>query len=239
MPSQRQRPAIIVAPWGDPASARPATLKKGRRMKLLSCPSGFVFFLYLVQAPFVLFGPVNQATAAEPVMVELKTSVGAIRLELDQENAPATVSNFVAYVRTGHYDGTIFHRMIPDFVIQGGGLTADLREKSTQSPIANEAANGLKNRKFSVAMARSEAPDSATCQFFINLRDNPTLDHNPAAGQSGYAVFGRVVSGGEVIDQMVQQPTGMRTDPVYTERVLVHVPLVPIVIESAKLVAEN
>jgi cyclophilin family peptidyl-prolyl cis-trans isomerase len=192
--------------------------------------------LCVIAASSVSFARSN---ATEPVLVELRTSVGAIRLELDQEKAPETVSNFVSYVRSGHYDGTIFHRVIPDFVIQGGGLTADLREKSGQPPIRNESSNGLQNIKFSVAMARAEQPDSATCQFFINLRDNPTLDQDLASGQFGYAVFGRVVAGLDVIDEMIQQPTGMRPDPVHADRILAHVPVAPIVIESAKLIAEK
>lgn len=208
-------------------------------MNPFSCPSRFVIFLCVVPATLVAFGPVTATTAAEPVVVELSTSIGAIRLELDPEKAPATVSNFVSYVRSGHYDGTIFHRVIADFVIQGGGLTDDLREKSAQTPIRNESSNGLQNLKFSVAMARAEEPDSATCQFFINLRDNPTLDQDLASGQFGYAVFGRVVAGREVIDEMTQQPTGMQPDPVHADRIFANVPLAPIVIESAKLIAEE
>ena len=135
--------------------------------------------------------------------VALRTSAGDIVLELDSAKAPATVENFVAYVKAGHYDGTIFHRVIKDFMIQGGGFTADMQQKPTQAPVVNEADNGLKNRRGTVAMARTMDPNSATSQFFINTVDNGFLDHtgkNPRGW--GYAVFGKVVEGMDVVDKI-------------------------------------
>jgi peptidyl-prolyl cis-trans isomerase B (cyclophilin B) len=136
-------------------------------------------------------------------MVVLKTSLGDIELELYPDRAPETVKNFLQYVDDRHYDGTIFHRVIDGFMIQGGGFTADLRQKPTRAPIKNEAANGLKNRRGSVAMARTMLVDSATAQFFINVADNAFLDHRAATPQGfGYCVFGQVVSGLDVVDRI-------------------------------------
>lgn len=143
--------------------------------------------------------------------VRLETSKGVIVVELEAERAPKTVSNFVEYVRSGFYAGTIFHRVIPDFMIQGGGMTADLARKTTNPPVTNEAANGLKNLRGTVAMARTVEVDSATSQFFINLKDNLHLDHRGAAPREfGYCVFGRVVEGMEVVDAIAAIPTGPR-----------------------------
>ena len=149
--------------------------------------------------------------------VVLETSQGDITLELDADKAPKTVENFLAYVRDGHYDGTIFHRVIPGFMIQGGGFTADYVQKPTRAPLKNEAANGLKNTRGSIAMARTNDPHSATAQFFINTVDNGFLDHqSPTPRGWGYAVFGKVVAGMEVVDRIQNQPTGpggpFRTD---------------------------
>ena len=144
-------------------------------------------------------------------MVVLHTNHGKISLELDQEHAPKTVANFLEYVRAGHFDNTLFHRVIDGFMIQGGGFTADFRQKPTRAPIENEAANGLKNLRYSVAMARTNDPHSATAQFFINVADNAFLDHRARdAGGWGYCVFGRVVGGTDVVDRIKAVPTGNR-----------------------------
>ncbi len=141
----------------------------------------------------------------------METSKGTITLELDEEKAPATVANFVEYARAGHYDGTIFHRVIDGFMIQGGGFTKDMNQKPTRDPIRNEAANGLKNARGSIAMARTSVVDSATSQFFINLVDNDFLDfRNPTPSGFGYAVFGRVADGIEIVDAIAKVKTGTR-----------------------------
>ena len=141
----------------------------------------------------------------------METSKGTITLELDEEKAPVTVANFVEYARAGHYDGTIFHRVIDGFMIQGGGFTKDMNQKPTRDPIRNEAANGLKNARGSIAMARTSVVDSATSQFFINLVDNDFLDfRNPSPSGFGYAVFGRVSDGLEIVDAIAKVKTGTR-----------------------------
>ncbi len=162
--------------------------------------------------------------------VDLKTSRGTIRLELDSDKAPATTQNFLDYVKAGHYDGTVFHRVIDGFMIQGGGYAAGMKEKATKAPIQNEAANGLKNDKYTVAMARTNDPHSATAQFFINVADNDFLNHtSPTPRGWGYAVFGKVVSGEDVVDAIKGVPTGRRG---------FHddVPLEDVVIEKATVV---
>src|SRR5262244_4448886 len=144
-------------------------------------------------------------------MVVLKTNHGDIKLDLDAENAPATVANFLHYVRDGHYDNTIFHRVIDGFMIQGGGMEPGMKQKAVRAPIANEASNGLKNKRYSVAMARTSDPHSATAQFFINVADNGFLDHrSPDAKGWGYCVFGRVVGGTDVVDRIKAVATGDR-----------------------------
>ena len=143
--------------------------------------------------------------------VELHTSAGAIRLELDDAKAPATVENFLNYVRDGHYDGTVFHRVIKGFMIQGGGMDADMKQKSTRAPVANEAGNGLKNDRYTVAMARTSDPHSATAQFFINTSDNGFLNFKAENAQGwGYAVFGKVVAGADVVDRIEGVRTGRK-----------------------------
>ncbi len=144
---------------------------------------------------------------AEP-RVTLETNYGNIVLELDAKKAPRTVANFLQYAREGFYDGTIFHRVIGDFMIQGGGFTEDFKQKPTHPPIANEAVNGLKNTRGSVAMARTSDPQSATAQFFINVKDNSFLDY-PGQDGFGYAVFGKVIEGMDVVDKIRQAPTGV------------------------------
>ena len=152
------------------------------------------------------------ATAAHAgPQVALQTSEGTIVIELDDQKAPATTANFLEYVRAGHYSGTIFHRVIPGFMIQGGGFTADMKEKPTRAPIRNEASNGLKNDKYTVSMARTSDPQSATAQFFINTADNAFLNYRAAnASGYGYAVFGKVVKGNEIVDKIAATPTTTR-----------------------------
>jgi peptidyl-prolyl cis-trans isomerase B (cyclophilin B) len=143
--------------------------------------------------------------------VDLETSHGTIRIELDADKAPKSTENFLGYVRAGHYDNTIFHRVIPGFMIQGGGFEPGMKQKPTGAPIDNEAANGLKNKRYTLAMARTSAPHSATAQFFINATDNGFLDHSAPTPQGwGYAVFGQVVGGMDVVDQIERVPTGNR-----------------------------
>ncbi|MFO1340350.1 MAG: peptidylprolyl isomerase [Burkholderiaceae bacterium] len=141
--------------------------------------------------------------------VELTTSAGVIRIELDDAKAPLSVANFLAYVNKGHYDGTVFHRVIKGFMVQGGGMTADMKQKPTDAPIQNEANNGLKNDKYTLAMARTNAPHSATAQFFINTKDNAFLNFTSESPSGwGYAVFGKVVAGTEVVDAIEKVRTG-------------------------------
>jgi peptidyl-prolyl cis-trans isomerase B (cyclophilin B) len=143
--------------------------------------------------------------------VELETSLGKIVIELDPEKAPKTVENFLGYVKSGFYDGTIFHRVIPGFMIQGGGFTPDMQQKKTQPPIANEADNGLKNKRGTLSMARTNDPMSATSQFFINVNDNRPLDFTAKTpGGWGYAVFAKVVEGMDVADKIVNVKRGNR-----------------------------
>ncbi|RBP49627.1 peptidyl-prolyl cis-trans isomerase B (cyclophilin B) [Arenicella xantha] len=142
-------------------------------------------------------------------MVTLKTSAGDITLELNAEKAPASVANFLAYAKAGHYDGVIFHRVIPNFMIQGGGFEPGMRQKPTNAPIKNEANNGLLNEKYTVAMARTGDPHSASAQFFINTKDNDFLNFSSETSQGwGYAVFGKVVAGQEVVDAIELVQTG-------------------------------
>jgi len=149
------------------------------------------------------------AVAKELVVIE--TNYGDITLELYPDKAPVTVANFLRYAEKGHYDGTIFHRVIKNFMIQGGGLTAELVPKPTDPPIKNEAGNGLKNQRGTIAMARTSVVDSATSQFFINTVDNRNLDHRDETPAGfGYAVFGNVVAGMEVVDRIGNSPTGIR-----------------------------
>ena len=143
--------------------------------------------------------------------VEMETSAGTMHIELDEERAPATVQNFLDYVRKGHYDGTVFHRVIKGFMLQGGGFDGDMNQKPTAAAIKNEANNGLKNKRYTLAMARTSAPHSATSQFFINTVDNAFLDFTAESAQGwGYAVFGRVVDGTEVADAIEKVRTGNR-----------------------------
>jgi peptidyl-prolyl cis-trans isomerase A (cyclophilin A)/peptidyl-prolyl cis-trans isomerase B (cyclophilin B) len=169
------------------------------------------------------------ALAADP-QVDLKTNFGTIRLELYPAKAPKTVENFLQYVKDGHFNGTIFHRVIPNFMIQGGGFDKSMKQKPTRAPIENEAKNGLKNDLGSVAMARTSAPHSASAQFFINTKNNDFLNQASAQDGWGYAVFGKVVSGMDVVMKISGVPTG-NVGP------FGDVPREAVVIESATLVA--
>lgn len=142
-------------------------------------------------------------------LIEMKTSEGMIVLELNKKKAPGSVENFLSYVESGFYDGTIFHRVIDGFMIQGGGFTSEFKQKDTQAPIRNEANNGLKNKRYTISMARTNAPHSATAQFFINTVDNDALDHTDASARGwGYAVFGKVIEGFDVVDSISGVVTG-------------------------------
>lgn len=162
-------------------------------------------------------------------VVRIETNLGTIDIELDHEKAPVTVANFLEYARSGFYENTVFHRVIPGFMIQGGGMTADMRSKPTRPPIKNEAANGLANDRGTIAMARTQIVDSATAQFFINVDDNDFLNHQaPTPAGFGYAVFGRVIEGMETVDKIQHVATGNRMghqdvplDPVVIEKITV------------------
>jgi cyclophilin family peptidyl-prolyl cis-trans isomerase len=170
----------------------------------------------------------DKLKGSTPMKVKLTTSLGAITLELDQAKAPISAENFVNYVQSGHYDGTIFHRVIDGFMIQGGGFTKDMKQKPTRDPIKNEGANGLKNDLYTVAMARTGVRDSATSQFFINVKQNDFLNYTGENPQGwGYAVFGKVVEGTDVVDKLRKVPTG-------NAGMHQNVPLEPVMIEKAE-----
>ena len=175
-------------------------------------------------AAMFIVAPVH---AQEAPKVKLATSVGDIVVELNPAKAPKTVENFLTYVKDKHYDGTVFHRVIDGFMIQGGGFTADMQQKPTKAPIPLEAANGLKNDTYTIAMARTGNPNSATAQFFINVKDNAMLNA-PQPDGHGYAVFGKVVSGQEVVDKIKAVPTGNKGP-------FQNVPTTPVTITSATL----
>ncbi|MEO7851592.1 MAG: peptidylprolyl isomerase [Rubrivivax sp.] len=160
--------------------------------------------------------------------VKLDTSLGGVVIELDAARAPKTVANFLSYVNAGHYDGTVFHRVIPGFMVQGGGMDAQMQERSTKAPIALESRNGLGNARGSVAMARTAAPDSATAQFFVNLKDNSFLDAANARDGNGYAVFGKVISGMDVVDKIAAVPTDSKGPHQ-------NVPVKPVLIDKASV----
>lgn len=162
----------------------------------------------------------------------MTTTLGPMTLELDADNAPKTVENFLSYVSNGFYDGTIFHRVIDNFMVQGGGFTADMEQKATQAPIDNEANNGLKNARGTIAMARTQDPHSATAQFFINVQDNDFLNHTGENMQGwGYAVFGKITDGEDVLDKIRCVQTGSQAGHQ-------DVPVEPIIIESVAVIAD-
>lgn len=167
--------------------------------------AGLVMAITVAVAPATGLTQDNSTSkqGADMVTVTMETNKGVITLELDREKAPDSVENFVTYAKSGHYDGTIFHRVIPGFMIQGGGFDTSMQQKDTNPPIKNEAANGLKNDKGTVAMARTNVPDSATSQFFINVKDNDFLNHTSPTPQGwGYAVFGKVTDGMDVVESI-------------------------------------
>jgi peptidyl-prolyl cis-trans isomerase B (cyclophilin B) len=212
--AQAQSPAAPTTPAATapaksaatkPAPAKPAPKKAAERSKTNFCK------------------PESKGT---PVKVKLTTSMGAMTLELDNEKAPISAENFIKYVESGHYNGTIFHRVIDGFMIQGGGFTKDMQQKPTNAQIKNESTNGLKNDLYTVAMARTGVRDSATSQFFINIKNNDFLNYSGENPQGwGYAVFGKVIEGTEVVDKMRAVKTGnngphqnVPTDPIIIEK---------------------
>ncbi len=181
---------------------------------------------FLLAAGVIASAAVNAAP-----LIEMQTTAGTIVVELDREKAPLTVGNFLLYANDGFYNGTVFHRVMDGFMIQGGGFTKDLSEKPTRSSIQNEAKNGLKNLRGTIAMARRPDPHSATAQFFINHQDNAALDY-PSRDGWGYAVFGKVVRGMDVVDKIAKVPTGNRG-------AFQNVPLEPVVISSVKVITDK
>ena len=189
------------------------------------------FLLGLVSLAMVMASGSGVQAEKKPVRVKLTTAMGDIVLELYPDKAPATVENFLQYVKDGHYNGTVFHRVIDGFMIQGGGLDASLNEKPTRGPIKNEADNGLKNEPYTIAMARTNDPHSATSQFFINVVDNQRLNHRDKTPSGwGYTVFGRVVQGKEVVDKIKAMPTT-------NQGIYQNVPKPPVPILSAMIIA--
>ena len=171
-------------------------------------------------------GAADEKAEKKNPLVTMETSLGTIQIELDPEHAPVTVKNFLEYTKKGFYNGTIFHRVIPTFMIQGGGFTPEFEQKKTNKPITNEASNGLKNDRGTIAMARTSDPNSATAQFFINVKDNPPLNRDdPRSDGSGYAVFGKVIKGMEVVDKIKDVKTTER--PPFRD-----VPETPVVIKT-------
>ncbi|MBN2684625.1 MAG: peptidyl-prolyl cis-trans isomerase [Pontiellaceae bacterium] len=187
---------------------------------------------FLVAAAAVIGGSSSEPVKEERnvVMILMKTSEGDIKLELDPEKAPKTVENFVSYVEEGHYDGTIFHRVIDNFMIQGGGFTEAMKQKPAPRTVENEAKNGLKNVVGSIAMARTPDPHSASAQFFINVRDNAFLDY-PGQDGWGYCVFGKVVEGMDIVNKIKGVQTGIKAG-------MQDVPVEPIIIESVSIIED-
>jgi peptidyl-prolyl cis-trans isomerase A (cyclophilin A) len=183
----------------------------------------FVFAITCFATQMAIAGP----------KVEFKTTMGNFVVELDDVKAPKTTANFLNYVKSGFYNGTIFHRVIDGFMIQGGGFTTDLVQKPTDAPVASEANNGLKNNTYTIAMARTSDPDSATAQFFINVKDNEGLNYPNAMG-NGYTVFGKVISGAQTIDAIRKVPTMVAPAPRIGR--MADVPTKPVVIESASII---
>ena len=183
----------------------------------------FVFAITCFATQMAIAGP----------KVEFKTTMGNFVVELDDVKAPKTTANFLNYVKSGFYNGTIFHRVIDGFMIQGGGFTTDLVQKPTDAPVASEANNGLKNNTYTISMARTSDPDSATAQFFINVKDNEGLNYPNAMG-NGYTVFGKVISGAQTIDAIRKVPTMVAPAPRIGR--MADVPTKPVVIESASII---
>ena len=191
----------------------------------------FSLIILLATALVTAAGAMAQPERRHPV-VKLQTSMGDIEVELYEDKAPKSVANFLAYVKDGHYDGTIFHRVINGFMIQGGGFTADMQQKPTRNPVENEADNGLKNEAYTLAMARTQDPHSASAQFFINVKNNDFLNHTSKTPQGwGYAVFGKVVKGQGVVNKIKAVATG-------SKGMFDDVPLQAVVIEKAEVVEQ-
>ncbi|MBU3670370.1 MAG: peptidyl-prolyl cis-trans isomerase [Polynucleobacter sp.] len=186
---------------------------------------------FVASLVFVISAVFTQAAIAGP-KVEFKTTMGNFVVELDDAKAPKTSANFLNYVKSGFYNGTIFHRVIDGFMIQGGGFTADLVQKPTDAPVVSEANNGLKNNTYTIAMARTSDPDSATSQFFINVKDNESLNYPNAMG-NGYTVFGKVISGTQTIDAIRKVPTMIASAPRMGR--MADVPSKTVTIESATI----
>lgn len=167
-------------------------------------------YLLLALAAGMLGASSCQAAENKNPVVVMETSLGTVKIELNEDKAPVTVKNFLGYVDDKFYDGTVFHRVIPDFMVQGGGFDEDLKEKPTKGKIRNEAGNGLKNVRGTLAMARTSDPDSASAQFYINLKDNDFLNREKAGDGVGYAVFGKVIEGMDVVDKIADVETGVR-----------------------------
>jgi cyclophilin family peptidyl-prolyl cis-trans isomerase len=233
-PSSPSTPSVVNVTVNSPA----ATSTPGNTPTATNIPAG--------NAAAATNAPATNAPAGEPktappakvgknpiVALEIEQGgkpLGTIKIQLDSDKAPISTKNFIEYVQNGHYNGTVFHRVISDFMIQGGGFTPDKEEKKTREPIKNEGGNGLKNKRGTVAMARTSDPDSATAQFFINVKDNAFLDRENARDGAGYAVFGKVISGMDVVDKIKETPKsdqgGAFTDA----------PTEQVVIKSAKVV---
>ena len=178
--------------------------------------------------PFTIPAP-STTLHGPPAMIRFETTLGSFTVELFEKEAPISAKNFLDYAEAGHFDGTVFHRVIPGFVIQGGGMTADMRQRATRAAIRNEADNGLKNRRGTLSMARTNDPHSATSQFFVNLVDNASLD--PGRGGAGYAVFGCVTEGMDVVDKIAAVKTGSKGGHQ-------DVPVTPVEVKSAKRVEQ-
>ncbi len=183
------------------------------------------------QLAILAFSLLSTATSWAAPSVELQTSMGNITLELNADKAPKTVANFLQYAKDGFYNGTVFHRIIPNFMIQGGGFDENMKQKPTRGSVENEGNNGLKNARGTIAMARTNAPHSATAQFFINHKENDFLNY-PGRDGWGYAVFGKVTQGMEVVDKIAQTPTGIKAG-------MPDVPLTPVIIKSVKILSEK
>jgi peptidyl-prolyl cis-trans isomerase B (cyclophilin B) len=190
-----------------------------------------IYLLGVAAVMVFMFGcPADRKNNEGRTMVKLETTKGDIVIEVNEKAAPVTAANFLQYVQDGFYDGTIFHRVIPNFMIQGGGFTPDMKQKATRPPIVNEAKNGLKNKRGTLAMARTNDPGSATAQFFINHVDNAYLDYS--ANNPGYAVFAQVVEGMDVVDAIAKVKTG-------TKEMFQDVPVEAVIIKSAKVISKK
>ena len=199
-------------------------------MKHITKSQRFLVVATIVVAVMIIGCRVNKASVEERRMVTLETTKGNIVIEVNEQAAPVTSANFLQYVQEGFFNGTIFHRVIPGFMIQGGGFTADMQQKQTRPPIKNEASNGLKNDRGTIAMARTNDPNSATAQFFINVANNDNLNYSPR--NPGYAVFGKVVEGMDVVDTIAKVKTT-------TNAMFKDIPVEPVSIKSAKVVSKK